>query len=102
MQFLGNVKADWGFLTIFTNDLKSETAILMRGRANENEKWLPRCGKVPTKNKNGCSDAGNGRRIIKMAIPMRDGDFENQNAVSRCGATVLKTEWDFPDAGRTV
>lgn len=61
LQFLGNVKADWGFLTIFANDLKSETAILMRGRANENEKWLP-----------------------------------------RCGATVLKTEWDFPDAGQTV
>ena len=32
---------------------------------------------------------------------MRDGDFENQNAVSRCGAAVLKTEWDFPDAGQT-
>ena len=44
MHLLGKVKADWGFLTIFANDLKSETAILMRGRANENEKWLPRCG----------------------------------------------------------
>ena len=32
---------------------------------------------------------------------MRDGDFENQNTVSRCGTTVLKTEWDFPEAGRS-
>lgn len=32
---------------------------------------------------------------------MRDGDFENQNMVSRCGTAVLKTEWDFPDAGRS-
>ena len=65
MQFLGNVKADWGFLTIFANDLKSETAILMRGRANENEKWLP-------KMKNGYPDAGKCQRKIKTAAPMRE------------------------------
>lgn len=32
---------------------------------------------------------------------MRGGVIENQNTVSRCGAGVLKTEWDFPDAGRS-
>ena len=32
---------------------------------------------------------------------MWDGDFENQNTVSQSGTTVLKTEWDFPDAGRS-
>ncbi len=36
---------------------------------------------------------------IKMAVPMRDGDFENQNTVSRCGTNGLKTKWDFPEAG---
>jgi len=66
-------------------------------------------------NKSGYSDVGNVQRKmktaipmwktpdekIKMAVPMRDGDFENQNTVSRCGTAVLKTEWDFPDAGRS-
>ena len=32
---------------------------------------------------------------------MWDWDFEIQNTVSRCGTTVLKTEWDFPDVGRS-
>jgi hypothetical protein len=32
---------------------------------------------VPTKNKNGCPEAGKGERKIKMAVPMRDGGFEN-------------------------
>ena len=49
----------------------------------------------------GYPDAGKGQWKIKMAVPMRDGDFENQNMVSRCGTAVLKTEWDFPDAGRS-
>ncbi len=30
---------------------------------------------------------------------MRDGDFENQNTVSRCGTNGLKTKWDFLEAG---
>lgn len=32
---------------------------------------------------------------------MWDGVIENQNTVSRSGTGVLKTEWDFPDAGRS-
>ena len=38
----------------------------------------------------------------KNGRPERDGDFENQNTVSRCGTAVLKTKWDFPEAGRAV
>lgn len=38
------MKANWGFLTTLASDLKSETAVLMRERANENKKWLSRCG----------------------------------------------------------
>jgi len=52
--------------------------------------------------KNGYPETGKCQRKIKMAVPMRDGDFENQNMVSRCGTTVLKTKWHFPEPGRAV
>ena len=32
---------------------------------------------------------------------MRDGDFLNLDTVSRCGTGVLKTDWDYPSAGRS-
>ena len=41
------------------------------------------------------------QRKLETAVPMRDGDFENQNTVSGCGTGVLKTDWDFPGAGRS-
>lgn len=44
MYFLGKVEANWGFLITLASDLKSDTAVLMRERANENKKRLSRCG----------------------------------------------------------
>jgi hypothetical protein len=44
------MKANWGFLTTLASDLKSDTAVLMRERANDNK---------------------------KTAVPMRGGGFEN-------------------------
>jgi len=65
------------------------------------ENGYPDAGKCHRKIRNGCPDAGNGQRKIKMAVPIRDEVFKNQNMVSQCGTGILKTEWGFPEAGRS-
>ena len=40
------------------------------------------------------------KRKRKVAFPMRDDGSKNENTVSRRRTGVLKTVWDFPDAGQ--
>lgn len=63
---LAEMWSGWWQIGCFCKYLRLETAVLTRERANENEKWVSRHGKGPTKNKNGCPDAGNAQRKIKM------------------------------------